>query len=172
MAYLVFFYGLALAIEVFAIRALNNGGPVRTGWGINNNVAGQLCICLAGPMYLAIKKKWAPVYLISEGVILLAVGVTNSRTGSLMGTIICVASLIIFYIKTDNKKRLQSGIIGSLAITSFLAFTFIFKDIFIEGFAGLFNRSHGALSLNGRQTIWDHAYQSFLSNPSFVNSTL
>lgn len=166
-AYLVFFYGLALAIEVFAIRALNNGGPVRTGWGINNNVAGQLCICLAGPMYLAIKKKWAPVYLISEGVILLAVGVTNSRTGSLMGTIICVGALVIFYIKADNKKRLQSGIIGCLAITAFLAFAFIFMDVFAEGFAGLFNRRHGALSLNGRQTIWTNAYNDFLENPSF-----
>lgn len=166
-AYLVLFYGLALVIEVFVIRFTNGGAPVRTGWGINNNIAGQLCICLAGPIYLALKKKWAPIYLISEGFILLAVGLTNSRDGCLMGTIICIGSLIIFYIKTDNKKRLQSGIIGSLAITSFLAFTFIFKDVFAEGFAGLFNRTHGAFSLNGRQTIWDHAYQNFLSNPSF-----
>ena len=165
-AYLVLFYGLALVIEVFAIRFMNGGAPVRTGWGINNNIAGQLCICLAGPMYLAIKKKWAPIYLISEGFILLAVGLTNSRDGSLMGTLLCIASLIIFYVKADNKKRLQSGIIGSLAITLFLAFTFIYMDTFKVAFAGMFNRREGALSLNGRQIIWENAYSQFISNPS------
>ena len=166
-AYLVLFYGLALVIEVFVIRFTNGGAAIRTGWGINNNIAGQLCICLAGPIYLALKKKWAPIYLISEGFILLAVGLTNSRDGCLMGTIICVASLVIFYIKVDNKKRIQASIIGILAISSFLAFTFIFMDTFIVTFSGLFNRRSGAFSLNGRQIIWHNGYEQFLSNPSF-----
>ena len=44
-------------IEVFVILIINRGHEVRAGWGINNNIASQICICIAGPMYLAIKKK-------------------------------------------------------------------------------------------------------------------
>ena len=165
-AFLMLFYGLALVIEVLVIRIINGGETVRTGWGISNNIAGQLCMCLAGPVYLAIKKKLAPLYLISEGTILLAIGLTNSRTGALMGTIICIGSLVIFFIKADNKKRLVAGIIGCLAITLFLGFTFIFMDTFAVAFEGLFNRRSGTFSLNGRQIIWEQAYNSFISNPS------
>jgi len=166
-AYLTLFYGLALVLEVFVLRMMNNGEHIRTGWGVNNNVAGQLCICLAGPIYLAIKKKWAPIYLISEGFILLAAGLTNSRSGALMGTIICVASLVIFYIKVDKKKRIQSIIIGVVAISSFVAFAFIFIDIFKTGFAKLIGLESDPFSLSGRDLIWKNGYENFLANPSF-----
>lgn len=166
-AWLMMFYGLCIAMEVFILRGLSGGTRVRTGWGINNNIAAQMCMCLAGPMYLAIKKKWCFIYLILEGIILLAIAATNSRNGALMGMIICVLCYVIFLIKVDKPKRIQSIILAVSAAALFTAFAFIFPEIFKTGFARLIGEKGNPASLNGRDRIWTLAYNNFLNNPSF-----
>lgn len=167
-AWLVLFYGLAIAVEVFVLRTLSGGSRVRTGWGINNNIAGQLCICIAGPMYLAIKNKWAPIYLVIAGIILLAIGVTNSRNGSLMGMIIAFGSFAIYLVKVDKRKRIAGISLMVLATVLFTAFVFIFPDLFEATFGRLLRGEKGnPVGLTGRDRIWTLAYNNFINNPSF-----
>ena len=166
-AWLMMLYGLCLVVEVFTLKIINQGGAIRTGWGVNNNVAGQLCLCLGGPIYLAIKNKWAPIYLAIEGFMILAIGFTNSRDGALMGVIICLGSLVIYFIKTNKRKRIEMIALGALASVLFVVFAFIFTDTFVLLFPKLSGYQGDPVSLHGRNKIWQNAYENFIANPAF-----
>lgn len=162
-AHLMMFYGLALVIEVIVSLILTNGKTVRTGWGIGNNIAEQMCMCVCAPLYLAIKKRKSWIYLSAAGTILLGTGLTNSRTGALMGTILCVTGLIFFYIKANKKQRIQSLIVFVLAAILFFGWFFIFFDTSVRIFAGLtgYNSSKSLADLTGRDKIWTLGINTF-----------
>ena len=167
--YFLLAYGVALMIEVFVILIINHGEEVRAGWGINNNIASQICICIAGPMYLAIKKKQTILYVLLADFMVLAASITNSRTGGGMAIILIFATYIVAMIKSPTtKKRIVITATSLSFLAIFIAAFFIFMDFtkLIYG-SSIFSEKIELLDLNGREMIWNIGYKGFLENPSF-----
>lgn len=169
-AWLMMLYGLAICIEVIVTEIIDHGTWIKLGWGIDNNVAGQLCMCLAAPIYLAFIKKPTPVFFVIESLILLCIGFTNSRNGVVMGLLLGISLLIVFIIKSTKWKRISAIITVTLCIGTFLGFFFGFYNVSELVFSKLlntFDNKQSLLTLSGRIDIWKGGWQNFLSNRSF-----
>ena len=170
LIWLMMFYGITLSMEVIAMQIVNLGEGVQTGWGCNNNIAGQLCMCIGAPIYLALKKKIAPIYLIICSIFMVCVGLTNSRTGVFISGVLFIVSIVILLIKGNKNKRIATIIVLTISTGLFFGFFFGFKDLSELLFGHLlhtFDNKEDLLSLSGRITIWKEGWQNYLNNRTF-----
>ena len=168
--WLMLFYGIALSAEVIVIQILNKGKGVQTGWGCNNNVAGQLCMCIAAPVYFAIRKKISPVFLLIGFIFAICVALTNSRGGTFMMIVLALASLVILFIKGRWIKRIASIVTVVVLLGIFFGFFFGFRDVSEVLFGRLlhtFDDKKNFFSLSGRIPIWVEGWHNYLSNRAF-----
>lgn len=166
--YMMMFYGLALVAEVIYSLIVSKWYDTRTGWGLSNNVAAQLCLCVCAPFYLAAKKRISPLYVTAAGLIIIATCFTNSRTGSLMCVILMVAGFTFSMIKGKGwKKRLAISITSTVILVAFFTVFFIFLDFFKDFFYKAFDEKHSIFYLSGREGAWTKGYHIFLENPRF-----
>ena len=165
--YLLMFYGLALSIEVFASLILTGGSKVQTGWGIDNNVAGQLCICISAPMYLAIKKKFSPIYVFIADFLMLATSLTNSRTGTLFAMVLTLGTFAIAMVKADKKHRIAILIASLSFAVVFFSLFFIFIDFSKAIYHASVFRDSAKPFLSGRDKIWRIGFEGLEENYPF-----
>ena len=128
-AYLVMAVGVVAAIQaVFAkyniserIYHLEFQTEIFTGWGIRNNIGGQITFAIAGPFYLACKKKQPWIFgLVIVGLIF-GVCITESRGAMLTCFGMTIVCAVILLIVTKRMQRLKNicaiaGIVITLAI--------------------------------------------------------
>lgn len=128
-AWLVMAVGIVAIIQaVFAkyniserIYHLEFQKEIFTGWGIRNNIGGQITFAIAGPFYLACKKKQPWIFgLIATGMIF-GVCVTESRGAMLTSfgmIIVCTVLLLVITKKMQRIKNICAiaGIVVTLAI--------------------------------------------------------
>ena len=177
-AYLMTAYGLVVTFEVIymqiAIKAGNTAfisdiGQLFTGWGMRNNIAGQISLCIAAPIYLAMKKKYGFIYLILTLLIFLGVVLTNSRGGTLTSLVVMLIALIIYFIYTNKRKRIEAGIVYAASIIAVGIVFIAFKDrtmALIKHFYEDIDLEHFDLvSFSGNRNLtWEHGIEHFSEN--------
>lgn len=165
-------YGIVIALEVFYIILFHRGDEVTTGWGIRNNIAGQMCLCICAPLYLAMKsKKLSWLYAIASIVILLGICSTNSRGGAGAGATLFVAGLALFFIFAGMSQRIQmSSVIAGAFLILVILMAFI-PDQVLHFFGRLTGSdlSPGEMNLfkSSRMEIWKDGAAQFMSHPGF-----
>ena len=168
--WVMFTYGVALCIEIIVIQILNKGEGVQTGWGCNNNIAGQLCMCIAAPLCMALKKKISPLFLVIGFIFVVCVALTNSRNGTAMSIILGLSGAVILFVKGSKWKRIVDTITIVVSAAIFFTFFFVFRDTSEVLFGRLlhtFDDKKNLLSLSGRIPLWKEGWANFLSNKSF-----
>lgn len=168
-AYVLMYIGIGLVVEVLAmyVHALVEHdnftrAHLIVGWGVYNNVAGVLCMCLPAPLYLALKKNKGYIYLIIMGLLYIFTLLTQSRNGMVMSTVLYLSSITISLIHADKKNKNSRIIVYAstiLLILSLLTFNreFIFNlfnDIIEIGFED-----------NGRLGLYKGGFSAFLERP-------
>lgn len=173
-AYLMLVMGFLLCGET--IGMLYHGGffstvgefnrvTLYTGWGVYNNVAGAMIMCIPAPFYYAtVKKKGHWFFLLIGNFFYLTILFIQSRGGMLFGTFVYVACVLLTIWKTKNKRTL---LITELSVLLAVVITLIFyqdkiMDIFHSILQSGFNDS-------GRFKIYWDGFKQFLDNPIFGN---
>ena len=134
IAFTFFVFSVALLLELLvkyiSAGAIKNGIVDRNvlafGWGMYNNFALLLLLCVPSVMYLAGTEKYGYIYLIYS--VFLAVGVilTMSRQAWVTLVVIYLVSLVALLLL--GKNRLINCIITGAAAAVFLILFLIFKD--------------------------------------------
>ena len=170
-AYLLTFIGLALAIEVIAMyvhagvdHESFSRSHLISGWGVYNNVAGVMCMCVPAPIYLIIKKNKGCIYAILFNIIYLFTLLTQSRNGMIMSTLLYITGLAIILANTTGKKRISNIIVFGLSFLITL-FVFVFQKEYI---LNIFNDIvEIGLESNGRIGLYEGGFSAFMQKPIF-----
>lgn len=172
-AYLMTVVGFLLFFEVLGI--LYDSGffsaegnfklnGVYTGWGINNNIAGALIMCLPAPFYYAATKKNSWVYILIGNFFFILFFFIHSRGGILFGSFVYVLCIILVIWK--SKKKFPIILTELFVLLCGVLFTIAFKEN-IE----IITASLIKLGLNdsGRFNIYRNGLKQFLEFPVFGN---
>ncbi len=172
-AALFLFIGIGLFAEIADMYTLEgvivdgaiNRKEMFTGWGVYNNVACMMAMCIPAPCYFAVKKKRAGwLYTVLAAFFYLAVVLTQSRGGMLFGGIVYLASTLYVLLSTRGRARQ-----GHLAVL-------ILGLMLLTAGAAVFHRELDALfasvieiggAPNGREQIYRECWKTFLENPWF-----
>ena len=180
-AWLITVYGLAVAFEVFFIVLKIKSGHTEyiswynqmyTGWGMRNNIAGQIVLCIAGPIYLAYKSiKLSWLYLLFSVIMLAGILLTNSRGGTVFASLILIASLVYFLIKSNKIQRFE--LLGvTCAVLIFAAVIFVVKkEEIVELLSRFFSKKPDISDIgdftSGRNATWQHGLDHFKESSLF-----
>ena len=169
--------GLVVAVEtLFMYIATALGSPfyheiesnsIYTGWGIRNNIAFVMCICVAAPLYLAIKsKKLSWLYVLTSGFLVSCCFLTASRGGFFTSVLVFIAGLVILFIKSHKIQRISAGIVLGVLFIGALLFFLLGRNIVDYAFPRFFAPDE-LIALNGRDFDWDGGARHFLENKIF-----
>ncbi len=139
---------------------------IRNGWGIHNNFAGLLCICVPFLSYAAIKESSRNTRLIyAFGLLYACAGIllTLSRNGILLMAILLTGAFIVLIKSAHPRKPLVFDVLlTSLALIVLLVA--LFCDEIQKLLTVLLESGFG---LNGREELYRQGIGHFLSNPIF-----
>ena len=165
---LMMIYGFILVGEIIFSLVTRPDMAVQTGWGIRNNIAAQLAICMSAPLYLAIKKKASWLFLLIAALFGVSCCATNSRGGSFASAVIFIIGMVIYFKKGDKKKRITGIVIISSAIAILLGAFIIVPERFLTFFGRVTWYTIEESSLfASRSSIWEDGWNDFISNPMF-----
>ena len=143
---------------------------IYTGWGISNNIGALLTMSIPFCFYFACRfKVSAPFILLAVG-FLIAVFFTASRTASLFGVIIFIASFVFTLMKTD--KKLEMTISGAALLVIGIVLVIIFKDklaFVFDKVQQIFKVDGNELGVNdsGRIELYKNGLRAFRDAPFF-----
>ena len=172
-AYLMTVVGFLLCGEVlgmlhyggfFTTEGGFNRGNLYTGWGIYNNVAGALIMCLPAPFYYAVTKKNGWPFLLLGNLFFVALLFIQSRGGMVFGAVLYALCVAVTIWKAPKKKALIFTELGILlcAGTLFLFFQAEISEMFMSVIDAGMNDS-------GRFEIYKDGLTQFLDFPIFGN---
>ena len=172
-AYLMTVMGFLLCGEVlgmlhyggfFTTEGEFNRGTLYTGWGVYNNVAGAMIMCIPAPFYYATTKKNGWPYMILGNLFYLAILFIQSRGGMVFGTCVYGLCILVTIWKTAHKKELilTQGGIWLIALIVCL----IFQDKIADMFYSVIDRG---MDDSGRFDIYLNGLDQFLDFPIFGN---
>ncbi len=164
--------GIAMCVEIAGMYTLpgvfQNGNVLReklfTGWGIYNNVACMMAMCIPAPCYLAATRKVGWGYALLAGVFYVFLLLTQSRGGILFGTVVFV--LCVLYVIICCKPAARPGV---LAVTiCALVVVLILTAVFHKQIAALFDSLiRVGTDPNYRDKIYGRCWDAFLGAPWF-----
>lgn len=177
-AYLMMVMGVLLCVEVagmlqqagFFEKVFIQGedfdrGQLYTGWGIYNNVAGAMIMCIPAPFYYAtVKKSYNWVYMLVGNFFYAVILLIQSRCGMLFGTVVYGLCLLVTIWKAKCRKPLlivQGSIFAVLAIGGVICW-----DIIAKIFASVIEKG---MNDAGRFDIYFGGLDQFLESPVFGN---
>ncbi len=145
-------------------------GKLSNGWGTYNNIGAMIVLGIPFAFYLACTKKHTYLYLILATILLVGVMLSCSRSSMLGGMVIYLISLIVTFIKADNKKwfRISTGILVGVGVIVGIIFFDKILEIF-KNVPTIVKPSDGGLSFNdsGRFEIYKNGLLAFVNNPIF-----
>lgn len=151
-----------VANNMFAIKDVVN---MYAGWGMRNNIAAQIALCVAAPLYLAIKwKKLNWLYILASVFMVFGCMCTNSRGGTFVTGLIFAAGFIVLLIKSNKKQRIIALTTVTIVFVSFRMFYILEKNLILEAFPRIFDPNSTVKFLNGRQMDWAYAISDFKEN--------
>ncbi len=175
-AHLLVALGLLLSGELVVIYITHfdnlpngtfQGGLIRTGWGIKNNIGGMLALSIVGPFYLALKKKRMPFYLLLNLFFLTMVSLTESR-GSLLVAVFTETILFITGLVHVRKQPLQYLLtfLGALLCSVLILFLLRLRFPSIMDYV-ISTLKHLTLEklASGRLELWTYGISYFRENP-------
>lgn len=180
-AWVMTVYGLAVAFEVFYITYQIKSGntdyisywnQMFTGWGMRNNIAGQIALCVVSPIYLAYKSKKIPwLFLLFVPIMFAGILLTNSRGSLATASIVTLIGLILYFRFSSKKQRFA----GIIAISSVIVAGAVYFAIKRDEIAEILNRFFGdspsitdiSSFLQGRDATWVHGINHFNENELF-----
>ena len=178
-AWVMTFYGLVISCEVIYIVIsikmgntifISNLGQIFTGWGMRNNIAGQISLCVAAPIYLAIKSKKPLIYLWMPLFMIVSCFLVNSRGGALTSCLIFVIAIIIYFVKVDKIARIKGiAMLGAVTLAGIVLFVVKFnavKELLSRFFASI-GESDMYVITQGRNETWMHGMSDFFENTLF-----
>ena len=174
-------YGLAISCEVFYMYIVTKTGSdafisylghMYTGWGMRNNIAAQICLCIAAPVYLAFKNKKYDWLFLSVGyVMILGCLLTNSRGGTITSILFYAITLIVYFIRSDKKGKIHAGIVTGVVLTAAIVYFVFRRDSLIAHLSHIFNADLESYDTDGvsggRITTWIHGFEHFGENEMF-----
>lgn len=177
-AYFMMVMGVLLCIEVvgmlqqagFFEKVFIQGedfdrGELYTGWGIYNNVAGAMIMCIPAPFYYAtVKKSYNWVYMLVGNFFYVVIFLIQSRGGMLFGTVIYGLCLFVAFRKT--KRRVPLIIVQGSVFVVLATGCVICWDVLAKIFASVIDRG---MSDAGRFDIYFGGLDQFLESPIFGN---
>lgn len=154
----------------FDNRIIRNGiiykFDIRNGWGIHNNFAGLIGICLPFLSYAAIRETTLKGRLLyAFGLLYACIGIllTLSRNGLLLMIVVLFGSLIALIRSVHPRKSVVLGVLSAM-IGILLISGFVFADEIRKLLTVLFESGFG---LNGREELYRQGIEHFLSSPIF-----
>lgn len=181
-AYLVITVGFVAIIETictkFNVSELIYGYEKNenffTGWGVSNNVGGQITFSLAGFIYLAITKKqpWIPLLLMI--ITLFGVCLTESRGAMITCFAASIVLIIVLLIVTKKMQRIKNiCALGGIAITLGVLIPVFYNDFFHIFFDRLIETIKNSSDLNefstNRILLYKEGIRLGLTHPLFGN---
>lgn len=139
---------------------------IYTGWGINNNVAACMCICLPGPFYYATTKKHGWIYLIYSNILFLSLVFIQSRNGIVCGLFLFFVLFISSLAKSTTFNR------TNLILTQVFIFiicgvcALVYTDYLQQKLISIIDRGFND---SGRFEIYINGLKQFLDYPIFGN---
>ncbi len=177
-AYLMMVMGVLLSLEVvgmlqqagFFEKVFIEGegfdrGQLYTGWGIYNNVAGAMIICIPAPFYYAtVKKSYNWVYLLIGNLFYAVILFIQSRGGMLFGSFIYGVCLLLTCWKSKRRKSLlltQGILFALLGIGCVICW-----DVIVKMFYSVIEKG---MNDAGRFDIYFGGLDQFFEAPFFGN---
>ena len=139
-------------------------GALYTGWGVYNNVACMVAMCLPGPFYFAVKNRHGWLYCIFGNLYFLSLLLTQSRGGILFGTVVYLACAITVMVRSKRMQRVWNMLVFTAMLFAILLSFFLLFDRVSELFASLIQA--GADDAN-RFEIYEKCWNRFLEYPAF-----
>jgi len=178
-AHILLLFAIALIAEeayqiipnIDALTSISAGKVIcRTGWGICNNIGGELVLTLGGSAYLALKHKGGFFYLTTLLLTYVATIFTFSRSAIIFGALVLLASLVLIFAMGTKKRRIEAAItlVIFLAIAGGLYYwkkdrlNHLFEDVL----KSLIDGNIDDIS-SGRMEIYEFGFNQFLENPVF-----
>ena len=174
--------GLVCTLELAHIYLTNdvivdgviNRGPIYTGWGITNNIGAMIAMSIPFAFYLAIKSKRPYLFILLATALEAGLFFSCSRTAILCGSAGYIASFVIAFIKSEEKRvfRISTYIFLGVCFVGLLASLKFFIELF-EGVPSIVGESEtGELKFNdsGRFNIYKEGLKVFARSPIFGES--
>lgn len=160
-------------LEIYIVKDVIQNGSIKrslilTGWGHYNNIGAIIAMSIPFAFYMCCKSKNSYIFLAISLVLLISLFLSCSRGSIVCGTLIFVISLIVAFIKADNKKRFR---IPTLIMFSLgLILMFIFKNyllLLFKNVPSIINQNSSSLSFNdsSRFDIYKKGFEAFLKFP-------
>lgn len=174
-------YGLSITLEViYMYIAIKNGnndfisylGHMFTGWGMRNNIAGQICLCVAAPIYLTLKsKKISWLYLSLSILMIGGCALTLSRGGLLTAILVFIAGIIICFLRSTKQQKIAVLSVLGVSLSLLVVICILKRDELSEYFNRLIEINFDSLDTyeftQGRDRTWMHGFEHYLENELF-----
>lgn len=143
-----------------------NRGGMYTGWGIYNNVAGAMIMCLPAPFYYATTKKHGWLFLLLANVFFVALIFTQSRGGMVFGAALYALCVLTMLVKAKKGRRLVLFLIEFFILASVSVAVIVYQDVIKDMFNSVIDVG---MNDSGRFDIYRAGFAQFLENPIFGN---
>ncbi len=140
-------------------------GNLYTGWGIYNNVAGAMIMCIPAPFYYATtKEKHSWFFLLIGNIFYITILFIQSRGGMVFGSCVYALCLLITFWKTKQRK---SVVFSQVCIwISIGLICLFFQDKIADMFYSIIQ---SGMNDSGRFNIYENGLRQFLDAPIFGN---
>lgn len=139
-------------------------GNLYTGWGVYNNVAGALIMCMPAPFYYATTKKCGWPYILLGNLFFIALLFVQSRGGMVFGS--CLYALCVLVTIWKAKARLPLIVTELAVLVSAGLICLIFQKEIADMFMSVIDRG---MNDSGRFDIYINGLEQFFEFPVFGN---
>lgn len=152
-----------IANDVFSAETVDRD-LLYTGWGVYNNVACVMAMCIGAPAYFAVTaKRGGWLFTVLTALFYVMTCFTQSRGGILFGTVVGFSSALYILIATGQRRRPHILVVIAV-IAMGMAFMFVFRDKFEVIFRSLIDKGADP---SHRDALYEQCWEAFLTNPQF-----
>ncbi len=152
-----------IASGFFSAETMDRG-LLYTGWGVYNNVACVMAMCIPAPAYFAVRARWGGwMFTALTAFYYVMTCFTQSRGGILFGTVVGVTVALYILIATGERRRPHIAVcIAVIALG--LVFLYVFRDVFETIFRSMLDKGADP---SARDRLYRECWQAFLDAPQF-----
>ena len=173
-AWIGFFTGCVVALEIFSLYLFHSGEFIANGtieerwniylgWGMHNNIGAMLAVATPFAFYLAGRYRHGYLLLLPAVGMMAALLLTTSRTSMGVGGVIFVVSALLMAYFCKNRRLVL--IVGGVLLAVVAALALAFGGRLLDVLRGFFE--NGLLNDSGRSELYRAGWRVFLADPIF-----
>ena len=135
-----------------------------TGWGVYNNVACIMAMCLPAPFYFAVTRKNGFLYQFVGDLFLLGVLLTQSRGGMIFGIIVYLICVIWTLCVTKGREKYNHFVAVMITLGAAMIASSVFSRQIGKLFASVIKMG---MDSSNRISIYRACWKKFLQYPAF-----